>query len=381
MQRTGYEMINSFWVDEQGEGKKSLEELCKFYGVFFVTRQFVRAGTTYFGLSLESIATPIRTFYQDTFADSDVLAGSEPLADHNERLVVNVVAFKPFETTYAKAGDEAAPLYEYDEFSIARLGPQKALEIAPTLFDAKADRTSAGRHQEGREGHISTAIWTAERWFTAFGKGNYKLAVSSPAPVGWRYYPGDHVLVSLTGVRSPQGAPNLTEVPARVYTVMQRWGQRAGSDLEMRLSFDAHCELAPSARVTAATSTTITLDANYFTSPGSRNPFTNGAVTDADFFDPSIYGDDITCELWSQDDYAGTVQTFKVTARNGNVLAVDTNLSATAPITRLGTVRAILGFQGYDLAGSAFQRAYAHIADNGNPPTLGGAADAAKHYG
>lgn len=379
--RSGVDLIQAFWVDERGKGKVSLEELCKYYGVFFVTKQFVRDGTTYFGLSMESIDQPMRTFYREEITDADRLAGSDVTIDHNERLVINVVLFKPYFKSYGTKSPDGVDHFEYDEYSIAEYGAQKAVEIKPMIFDWFTDAATPGRRESGEAAHIALAVNTAYRWFSAFGNGNYSLKMRLPAPTGWRLYPGDHVIVSLTGVRDPNGASGLTEAPARVVSTLHSIGERAASEVELRASFDNLCEFAPCARVTAIAATTFTVDSTYFCG-SARSPFDpDSDATDADWFDPTIYGDAIACEVWTEGSYASTVQTFNVTARTGNTLTVSANLTAASVATNLsGGARTLMSFRGYNDALTSLQRAYAHIADNGSNPTLGTGNDDPKEY-
>ena len=86
--------------------------------------------------------------------------------------------------------------------------------------------------------------------------------------------------------------------------------------------------------------------------------------------------------MWTEGQYATTVQNFGITARNGSTLTVDTNLTATTVATNLsGGARTIMSFQAYSTGSTTLQLAFAHIADNGNPPTLGSSSAPAKEYG
>ncbi len=379
--RSGIDLIQAFWVEEKGKGKSSLEELCKYYGIHFVTRQFVRNGTVYFGLSVESIDQPVRSYYRDEITDADRVSGSDVVIDHNERLVINVVSFKPYYKSFGTKAPDGVDHFVYDEYSIAEYGAQKAVEIKPMIFDWFTDASTPGRREEGESAHIALATNSAYRWFSALGNGNYSLKMRLPAPVGWRFYPGEHVLVTLTGVRDPNGAAGLDGAAARVVGVSHNIGERAASDIELRMSFDKLSEFAPCARVTAIASTTFTVDANFFSSTTSRSPFNpDQDATDADWFDTSIYGGSIACEVWTEGDYS-TVQTFNVTARSGNTLTVSANLTAASVATNLtGGARTVMSFRGYDDALTALQRAFAHIADNGSNPSLGTSADSPKEY-
>ena len=379
----GLERINAFWVDEKGKGKSSLEEFLKFYGMHFVTRQFTRADVTYFGLSLESITPPLATYQQDQISDADRLAGSAITVDHNERLVVNVCSFKPHYRSVGKGEADGAEIFIYDEYSIAEYGAQKTVEFKPTIFDWVTTGSNIDQHFEGRDAHIAIATVASFRWFSALGNGNYKLSMRVPAPVGWRFCPGDHVLVSLTGVRAPDGGNGLSSVPARIYNVTHSFGDRAGTDIEMRLSFDNLTELAPCARITAIATGTITLDANFFSIASGHSPFDfTASVTDAEWFNPEVYDGSIYAQAWTEGQYATTVQNFIITARSVNVLTVNTNLTATTLATNLTAgLRTLMSFQAYTSSNTMFQNAFAHIADNASTPTLGAAADSAKEYG
>jgi hypothetical protein len=379
----GFERINAFWVDEKGKGKTSLDEFMRYYGMYFVTRQFYRTGDDkiYFGLSVESIEPPVSTAFNDTITDADRVSGSPITVDHNERLVVNVCNFKGFYNNYGQRESDLQEIFEYDEYSIAEYGAQKAMEFKATIFDWTADTTQ--ERYTGVDAQRALATNAAYRWFCAFGNGNYKLSMTVPAPVGWRFNPGDHILLSLSGVRSVTGTEGLTNIPGRIYNVMHTFGERANTNLEIRLSFDNNAELAPCARVLTITSNTITVSDNFYTTGTTRSPFDNSIqATDADWFDAEVYGAKIYCQMWTEGQYATTVQNFGITARNGSTLTVDTNLTATTVATNLsGGARTIMSFQAYSTGSTTLQLAFAHIADNGNPPTLGSSSAPAKEYG
>lgn len=379
----GVERLNAFWVDEKGKGKTSLDELMRYYGMYFVTRQFYRAADDkiYFGLSVESIEPPVSTAFSDTITDADRVSGSPITVDHNERLVINVCSFKGFYNNYGDRDSDLQEIVEYDAYSIAEYGAQKAMEFKATIFDWKAE--SSQNNATGRSAQVALATNAAYRWFSAFGNGNYKLSMTVPAPVGWRFNPGDHVLLSLTGVRSVTGTEGLTNIPGRIYNVMHTFGERASTNLELRLSFDNRAELAPCARVLTITSSTITVSDNFYTTGTTRSPFDTALLaTDADWFDPSVYGAKIYCQMWTEGQYATTVQNFGITARSGSSLTVDTNLTATTVATNLsGGARTIMSFQAYSTGSTVMQLGFAHIADNGNPPTLGSSLAPAKEYG
>jgi hypothetical protein len=123
------------------------------------------------------------------------------------------------------------------------------------------------------------------------------------------------------------------------------------------------------------------VDANFFSDGTMRSPYSfTTAATDAEWFDPAVYEGNIYAQAWTEGQYASTVQNFLITARSGNTLTIDTNLTATTLASNLTAgIRTLMSFQSYN--GTAFEKAFAHIADNGTNPTLGSAADPAKEYG
>jgi len=188
--------------------------------------------------------------------------------------------------------------------------------------------------------------------------------VESIARNAWR---PDHVTVTLTGPRDPStGLRNLTAIPARIYNMEQAHGSRAGARLELRCSYSNQCELVPSARVTAITSTALTLDPNYYTTSDMANPFNmEQRATDADWFDPTIHGDPISIRIWTEGKYGSTMQTVSCTARVGNVLTIGTNLTANTVATNLTAgERTIISFGVWPTGGAYFAQKYAFIANN-----------------
>lgn len=329
--RYASEPIRAFWVDEAGKGKDALAEFMKYYGMFFVTRRFERGGIPYFGLSVESIAQPLTTHYQHTITDSDRTGDTKVEIDFNERLTVNVVSYTPYFTGWGGSKPDGDPVFYYDEWSIEEYGAAKTLELKPTILDWMTEDTNGGT-RTGREASYAVTFASACRWFSAFGNGNYTLAMECPAPVGWRFQMGDHVLINLTGPRDPlTGQRNLSSLPARVYRVENVYGERGGARIEFRCGYSKSAELVPCGRVTAIDlgAGTFTLDGNFFSSALDRSPFDfDRPPADADWFDPAVIGADIACRIWVEGDYLNTVMGINITVRSGNVLQGEDDLTA-----------------------------------------------------
>lgn len=379
MRRNGAaDPISAFWVEEQGKGKKDLEQLMLSYGMFFVTRQFERGGQRYFGLSVESIGSPVATTYDDEVIDADRALGSDVQSNLNERLVINSISLLPWEKVADKERSDSDPIFVYDEWSIGEYGPAKILELKPRIFDWFTELgTPSGRTYAGRQAHIAQAVFIGFKWFSSYGRGPYMIKMECPAPIGWRYDVGDHVLVTLTGVKDPEGNKNTTARAGRVYRAQHQRGSRARSYIEIYVGLDDVCELAPNGRVESISASSLTLMDGYFSVDGEHH--SSNDYSDASFFDPLDYGGNIDIEVWSQGAYSGTVQSVEISARNGNVLSIDTDITLTTVATNLsGDDRpTFIGFGGYADAITARQKAYAHISD-GDPPDLNG--DNSKVY-
>ncbi len=364
--RNAAEPLTAFWVDEAGKGKVALEEFMKYHGMFFVTKRFMRDDVAYFGLSVDSISQPVGTYYSDTVTDSDRVMGTKVPIDLNERLVVNIVSFSPYYTGWGGSKPDGDQLFYYDEWSIEEYGASKALDLKPTILDwYMTEPNNYGL--DGRTTQYALGLVAAYRWFSAFGNGNFTISVECPAPTGWRYQNGDHVLISLTGPRDPStGHKNLADIPARIIRCEQLHGARAGAKLELRCSYNRRCELAPNARVTVIAASTITVDANYFSTSEQRNPFNaDEGATDADWFDPTIHDADIPIRIWTEGQYGTTLETTTITGRAGNVLTISDNLTALDVATNLtGGARTIISFDTWPTDASTYLiQKYAYIAN------------------
>jgi len=380
---TGSFQANRFWVDEGGKGKDQFSELLKLAGMYLVAKRFTRGGTQYFGLSLETITVPAYTQYNDTFTDTERRSGSEVEKDHNNRLLINSVMIKPFgPTSWGQKESDGQPLYEWDEWSIAEHGASKTLEFKPSVFFNTFDDRTLGLSFQGRDAQAAQLTSSASRWFGAFGRGNYILSCEAAAPVGYKYQIGDRILYSFSGVRNPQGSLGMTGSVGKVTAIEHYYGSRAKTHISARLAYEDVSELAPCARVTAITSSTLTVDANYFSATSQFIPFTTTrGATDAEWFDPIDYGGNIYCIIWTEGEYAASVASFQVTSRTGNTLTVNTNMTALTVATNLGLgKRTIMSFAVYSASlGTSLQRQYAHAASNSSPPLLD-STNAAKEY-
>ncbi len=364
MRRNGAaEAIGAWWVDEASKGKESLEELLRLYGLFFVSKQFVRDGVLYFGITLESISPSTATTFDDVIEDADRAAGTIPTAAVNERLVVNVVSLLPWNKAAHGNKSDADPIIVYNEPSIAAVGPAKTLELKPNVFDWFSRTDSVMTNLAGREAHIAVALRAADRWVAAYGAGPYVLKMQVPAPVGWRFYAGDRVLITLTGVRDPAGNANIAATPGRVSRASHQWGSRARTEIEVYVGFETSAELAPNCLVTdIVTSSTLGVAHGHFTTDDSADEF-----SDAAFFDPDDYGGEIHCELWPESGrYSGTVVGVVVVGRSGDVLTLQSALSpadeAALQAYLDDGVPLVLSFAAYDVTYSDRQKAYAHMA-------------------
>jgi hypothetical protein len=371
---TGGLQMNRFWVDEGGKGKDSLMETLKLAGMYLVTKRFTRSGTSYFGLSLDTITVPAYTTYNDTLTDAERRSGSSVRRDDNSRILINSVMVKPFGPySWGRKESDGEPIYEWDEWSIQEFGPSKTLEFKPTAMFQTFDDQTSGRTFFGREAQVAQLTASGTRWFGAFGRGNYTLNIECAAPVGYRYQSGDRVLISFTGVRNPQGTVGIVGSVGKITNIEHFYGSRAKTTITVRLAYEDVSELAPCAQVSAIGASTFTVVANVFSKPAQFIPFTQTTgATDADWFDPAKYGGNVRCEVWTEGKYATTVQTFQVTSRTGNTLTVDTNLTAASVATNLGAgEKTYMSFRIYSSTlGTTLQRQYAHAASNAIPSLL-----------
>lgn len=367
MRRNGAaEAIGAWWVDEAGKGKEALEELLRLYGMFFVSKQFVRDGVLYFGISLESISPSTATTFDDIVDDADRAAGTIPTTEVNDRLVVNIVSLLPWNKAAQGNKSDAEPIIIYNEPSIAAVGPSKTLELKPNVFDWFSRTDGIMTNLAGREAHIAVALRAADRWIAAYGSGPYVLKLSVPAPVGWRFYAGDRLLITLTGVRDPAGNANIAATPGRISRVSHQWGSRARSEIEVYVGFESSAELAPNCLVTdIITSSTLGVSHGHFTTDDSADEF-----SDAAFFDPEDYDGAIYCQLWPESARYGTstVIDVVVVARSGDVLTLETPLT---PFEEADLhnyldngVPLVLSFGAYSSGSSSRQKAYAHMASS-----------------
>lgn len=366
--------VSKFWVDEKGKGASSLEEYLKMMGIYLITRRFQRGGQWYFGISADTLDAPVVTSTYDTLTDDDRERNTKAILKRNDRLIINSVSTRPFSKRWGTKDTDGEPITIFDQWSIEEHGASKTLEIKPTALYVIWDDTITGERYIGREAQLAWLEVVGIRWFGAYGRGHCTLDLECVPPTGWRFSMGDKILVTLSGVRNPQGGAGLVATPAKVMELDQGYGAKAKIKLRLRIGYENFAELAPNAKVTSIASTTLTLSANEFSraiwpTPGTGN---FGAV-DADWFDPSIYKGNIRCMIWTEGKWATTKQTFKVTSRlSANVLTIDTNLTATSVATNLGAgENTLISFDTFDSSDTTRQKAYAHIADNGLPPVIG----------
>jgi len=366
--------VSKFWVDEKGKGASSLEEYLKMMGIYLITRRFQRGGQWYFGISADTLDAPVVTSTYDTLTDDDRERNTKAILKRNDRLIINSVSTRPFSKRWGTKDTDGEPITIFDQWSIEEHGASKTLEIKPTALYVIWDDTITGERYIGREAQLAWLEVVGIRWFGAYGRGHCTLDLECVPPTGWRFSMGDKILVTLSGVRNPQGGAGLVATPAKVMELDQGYGAKAKIKLRLRIGYENFAELAPNAKVTSIASTTLTLSANEFSraiwpTPGTGN---FGAV-DADWFDPSIYKGNIRCMIWTEGKWATTKQTFKVTSRlSANVLTIDTNLTATSVATNLGSgENTLISFDTFDSSDTTRQKAYAHIADNGLPPVIG----------
>jgi len=367
--------VNKFWIDEKGKGKESLGEYLKMLGIYMTTRRFTRGGVQYYGLSCDSIDPPVTTTTYDTFTDDDRLAFSRAPTEHNERLIINSVSTRPFTKRWGTKETDGEPMTEFDQWSIEEYGASKTLEIKPTALYIIWDDSITGNRYNGREAQLAWLTMVAIRWFGAFGRGHYTIDLEAPAPIGWRFQMGDKLLVTLTGVRDPEGNRGIVSRPAKITEVDSAHGSKAKVKIRLRMGYENFAELAPSGQVSSLTSTTMTLVSNTF-SLSTWPIIGNGAIgaTDADWFDPAFYGGNVRATVWTEGKWASTKQTFQITGRSGNVLTINTNLTATTMATNLGLgERTLISFDTYHTTNNtARQNAFAHTADNSSPPDING---------
>lgn len=367
--------VNKFWIDEKGKGKEGLSEYLKMLGVYLTTRRFTRGGIQYYGLSVDSIDPPVVTTTYDTFTDADRLAGSRAATEHNERLIINCLATKPFTNRWGTKETDGAPMMEFDQWSLEEYGASKTLELKPTALYTIWDDSITGNSYGGRAAQLAWLTVAAVRWFGAYGRGHYTIDLEAPAPIGWRFQMGGKLLVSLVGVRDPDGNRGIVSRPAKITEIDYAHGSNAKVKIRLRMGYENFAELAPSAQASAITATTITLNANTFSLPEWPRIGTGliGA-TDADWFDPAFYGGNVRAMIWTEGKWATTKQTFQITGRSGNVLTVNTNLTATSVATNLGLgEKTLISFDTYHTSSNtAKQNAYAHTADNSSPPDING---------
>jgi hypothetical protein len=367
--------VNKFWIDEKGKGKDSLGEYLKMLGVYMITRRFTRGGTQYYGLSVDSIDPPVVTTTYDTFTDDDRLAGTRAPTEHNERLIINSISTRPFTKRWGTKETDGEPITEFDQWSIEEYGGSKTMEIKPTALYAIWDNSITGNTYHGREAQLAWLTVVAVRWFGAYGRGHYTIDLEAPAPIGWRFRMGDKILVSLTGVRDPEGNRGIVSRPAKVTELDLAYGSKGRVKIRLRMGYENFAELAPSGQVSAISATTMTLSANKF-SLATWPIIGSGAIgaTDADWFDPTFYGGNIRATAWTEGKWATTRQTFQITGRSGNVLTINTNLTALSVATNLGLgERTLLSFDTYSTTlNTDKQNAFAHTADNSSPPDING---------
>jgi hypothetical protein len=354
-------LLSAFWVGEQGKGKETIEELMKMAGLYFVERRFIDAnGDVQYGIGIESIDLPVSSFYGRTLDDSQQVSGSRGMTTHNERLLVNNTKLKPLITWGAKdaKGEE---IYHWDEWSIAEYGQSKQLEFKPSVVLGVFDNRSGGEAYRDREGQVAWAFEVSNRWFAAFGRGSYGGEIEVAAPYVYNIQIGDLIYVQLSTLRNSEGGPSLVAV-GHVTKVEHRWGSRATGRVGWRSSIEEFCELAPVARATITSPTTMSVSPNIYTYASDRSPFSGGwAATDIQWFDTSVHGGNIQCKGWVVGNYAATVEEFTITSTNTStdVLTCTSNLE-----TLFGAGATIIfTFARWPNTTTGLSRQYAFVAD------------------
>jgi len=397
-----------FWIPESGKGKDAIEELLRANGVYLVTRRFVRDNIEYFGLSVDVIDSPTQTQYTVELTDSDVSANRKPRVDINERLLVNHICITP-RFSFSKDPDDAvSKRYERDDDSIAKYGQAKTLELDPAAIYNVFNSTFAGTYTDIEQVADAIAHVIGLRWFGAFSRGNYTLRAETPH-IGWKYQPGDRVLVSLTGVPNPDGTNSYDGLVAKITDVTHKHGSNAAGDVTLRLSTTQPVELAPCFTVTEVSGADITLaDLGFFSGdqypfddervgnpwswvmingpygeisiPSPHEPFNYGLGAAADWmwFDPDNHVDHsgLKVLLWPRGNYE-LFEEFSVVSISGGVLTLSGSPSSTlleASIEPTGSDIAVplLGTFGEWDDPSTLTQGYAFAASNAVVPTIYG---------
>ena len=178
---------------------------------------------------------------------------------------------------------------------------------------------------------------------------------------GWLVRPGDSVSLTLPGVPTTSGARGLTSELAVVLQVTHRyWSgsestEGTGSDLMVILEpHGRQSTYSPSGKVASKAGSTITLEANAFTSPGWS--------TDAAHFDA---GDVIV--VFTRGDVS-TRETKTILGIAGNVLTLNSAVTLT-----VGANTYIVA-EDY-VAAQSSQRAHVHLASDADPAALSAPGD------
>ena len=391
-----------FWIPESGKGKDAIEELLRANGVYLVTRRFVRDNIEYFGLSVDVIDSPTQTQYTVELTDSDVSANRKPRVDINERLLVNHICITP-RFSFSKDPDDAvSKRYERDDDSIAKYGQAKTLELDPAAIYNVFNSTFAGTYTDIEQVADAIAHVIGLRWFGAFSRGNYTLRAETPH-IGWKYQPGDRVLVSLTGVPNPDGTNSYDGLVAKITDVTHKHGSNAAGDVTLRLSTTQPAELSPCFSVASIDGAEVSLINAGYTStenhlsnawswllvngpggevaiPSPLEPFNYGLGAAADWmwFDPDnhVDGAGLKVRLWPRGNYE-LFEEFSVSSISGGVLTLSGSPSSTlleASIEPTGSDIAVplLGTFGEWDDPSTLTQGYAFAASNDVVPTIYG---------
>lgn len=302
-----------FFVTDPGKGRSDLEAWLKMFGIHFVTKRFQRGGVWRYGLTVDIVDSLSVNRYGATFSDTDRKAATSVAVDYNERVVINQVAYKPVYKFGENPDNETTGgmRYVYSEESITDYGAAKPLELrASSILQGSM---TYGSYQTSTIEDLQTGIATetALRWFGVYDRGIVKLTVECPH-TGWRFQPGDDLLLALTAVGAPNGDADLVDTIGKVIRVNYRTGVDAGATLTLRLDNNntGVVAWAPSATVANISTVNLTLHANRWTDVDATVPDIPGNPLpnrDGYFFNPATYGlTQLPVVVYDARDYAGT---------------------------------------------------------------------------
>ena len=332
-----------FFVEKSGKMEDQLKTLLRAAGLRLVTKRF---GDNQFGISAIPISAPAVGTEQYIITSSDISIDSVARTDFNERVIVNQISFSDRSAQVSSflsglVGDGNRLVKPKANFfldsSISDYGAVKSMTLNLPIVLPKLNQI-----WESWGGSETIGDWvgalepTAEKWFSAYGSGNYTVTFSCPH-VAWKFQIGDVVSLSSPLFLSPDpGGSDMTYM-GYVEQVEHNHGSRAGENqVTVRLYLNPAHMLAPNASVASSAvvsgNTVLTLNDNRFSLSTDTPPYRDQSKPTKDifFFDVAVLGANFGIYLFQEGGWASKVQAT-VTASDLSAGTLTLNGTVTVP--------------------------------------------------